>query len=400
RTRRRHGTSRGEQVPRQAGFEGPWRCRRRGQGPGQGGVENHPEEGGAAGCYEGDAEAEDGSDEDGETGGQRRRQAGQSGQSGEAGRQGRQGGQVASGEGRQREDEGRSGGREQPDEEELGGSGGGSAEGQADGDGDEAEGRARAGVRRGDRRLRRLPGQDARQAPPPARGGARDLHAPGPRPGRRGGGAGLGAGAGRHAVRRGVRRGRHPQRRAGARPGAVGLGHPGGRGDRPGAAPDGDRQLRHLRAVRQEDRRGPAGSAALRRPVHRVQVPRGAPPLTADAAATQAARRSPAGPLAVAAGLVVIDQLTKVWAVAALSDGPVRVVGSLLELRLTRNPGGAFSLLTNLTPVLAVVAVLMAAWIVRTTRRTTDAVMAYSLALVLGGAVGNLVDRLVRSPGF
>jgi len=134
--------------------------------------------------------------------------------------------------------------------------------------------------------------------------------------------------------------------------------------------------------------------------VHRVQVPRGAPPLTADAAATQAARRSPAGPLAVAAGVVVIDQLTKVWAVAALSDGPVRVVGSLLELRLTRNPGGAFSLLTNLTPVLAVVAVLMAAWIVRTTRRTTDAVMAYSLALVLGGAVGNLVDRLVRSPGF
>ena len=131
-----------------------------------------------------------------------------------------------------------------------------------------------------------------------------------------------------------------------------------------------------------------------------MQVPRGAPALTADAAATQAARRSPAGPLAVGAGVVVIDQLAKVWAVAALSDGPVRVVGSLLELRLTRNPGGAFSLLTNLTPVLAVVAVLMAAWIVRTTRRTADAVMAYSLALVLGGAVGNLVDRLVRSPGF
>jgi signal peptidase II len=102
----------------------------------------------------------------------------------------------------------------------------------------------------------------------------------------------------------------------------------------------------------------------------------------------------------VAAGIVVLDQLTKVWAVAGLSDGPVRLVGSLLELRLTRNPGGAFSVLTNLTPVLAVVAVLMAAWIVHTTRRTADSVMAYSLALVLGGAVGNLVDRLVRSPGF
>jgi len=115
---------------------------------------------------------------------------------------------------------------------------------------------------------------------------------------------------------------------------------------------------------------------------------------------SEAARRSPAGPMAVAAAVVVLDQLTKVWAVAALSDGPVRLVGSLLELRLTRNPGGAFSLLTNLTPVLAVLAVVMAAYIVRTTRRTADVVMAYSLALVLGGAVGNLVDRLVRSPGF
>jgi signal peptidase II len=102
----------------------------------------------------------------------------------------------------------------------------------------------------------------------------------------------------------------------------------------------------------------------------------------------------------VAAGVVVVDQLTKIWAVAGLSDGPVRLIGSLLELRLTRNPGGAFSLLTNLTPVLAVLAVLVAVYLVRTTRRTADAVMAYSLALVLGGAVGNLVDRLVRSPGF
>ena len=122
--------------------------------------------------------------------------------------------------------------------------------------------------------------------------------------------------------------------------------------------------------------------------------------MAADAAPTQAARRSPAGPLAVAAAVVVIDQLTKVWAVASLSDGPTRVVGSLLQFRLTRNPGGAFSLLTNLTPVLAVLAVVMVVYIVRTTRRTADIVMAYSLALVLGGAVGNLVDRLIRSPGF
>jgi signal peptidase II len=122
-----------------------------------------------------------------------------------------------------------------------------------------------------------------------------------------------------------------------------------------------------------------------------VQVPRGTAPVTA---------RSPVGPLAVAGVVVVLDQLTKLWAVAALSDGPIEVIGELLQFRLTRNPGGAFSLLTGLTPVLAVLAVVMVVYIIRTTRRTADVVMAYSLGLVLGGAVGNLVDRMVRSPGF
>jgi signal peptidase II len=98
--------------------------------------------------------------------------------------------------------------------------------------------------------------------------------------------------------------------------------------------------------------------------------------------------------------VVVLDQLTKLWAVAALSERPVDVVGDLLRLRLTRNPGGAFSLLTGFTPLLALLAAAMTVVIVRTTRRATDRVMAYSLALVLGGAVGNLIDRLVRAPGF
>jgi signal peptidase II len=133
--------------------------------------------------------------------------------------------------------------------------------------------------------------------------------------------------------------------------------------------------------------------------VHRVQVPRRAASLTA--APLNAGPRSAAvGPLAVAAVIVGVDQLTKIWAVSALSDGPIEVLGRWLQFRLTRNPGGAFSLLTGLTPVLAILAVVMVVYIVRTTRRTTDVVMAYSLALVLGGAVGNLVDRMLRSPGI
>lgn len=102
----------------------------------------------------------------------------------------------------------------------------------------------------------------------------------------------------------------------------------------------------------------------------------------------------------MAVAVVALDQATKAWAVAALSDGPVRLIGDVLALRLTRNPGGAFSVFTGFTPFLAVLAAVMVVVIIRTTRRTADAVMAYSLALVLGGAVGNLVDRLVRAPGF
>ena len=133
--------------------------------------------------------------------------------------------------------------------------------------------------------------------------------------------------------------------------------------------------------------------------MHRLQVPRGAPPLIGEEQAATA-RNSSTGPFLLAALVVLLDQLTKAWATSALSDGPVQVIGDLLRFRLTRNPGGAFSLLTGLTPVLALVAAAMAVVIVRTTRRTTDRVMASSLALVRGGAVGNLADRLVRSPGF
>ncbi len=102
----------------------------------------------------------------------------------------------------------------------------------------------------------------------------------------------------------------------------------------------------------------------------------------------------------MAAAVVLVDQVTKIWAVAELSDGPVKLIGDTLQLRLTRNPGGAFSLLTGFTPLLALLAAAMVVVIVRTTRNTDDRLVAYGLGLVLGGALGNLVDRVVRDPGF
>lgn len=137
--------------------------------------------------------------------------------------------------------------------------------------------------------------------------------------------------------------------------------------------------------------------------MHRLQVARGAPALIDDQPETVATRSGPPhpnrGPFLVAGAVVALDQATKLWAVAVLEDGPIRLAGDTLQLRLTRNPGGAFSILTGFTPVLAVLAIVMTVVIVRTARRTSDRGTAYALALVLGGAVGNLVDRFVRDPG-
>jgi signal peptidase II len=99
-------------------------------------------------------------------------------------------------------------------------------------------------------------------------------------------------------------------------------------------------------------------------------------------------------------GIVGLDQLTKAWVVATLADGPQSIIGDTVELRLSRNPGGAFSLLTGFTPLLAVLAVIVAIVLVRVAHRMIDPVVVVALSLVLGGAVGNLLDRIFRAPGF
>ena len=59
----------------------------------------------------------------------------------------------------------------------------------------------------------------------------------------------------------------------------------------------------------------------------------------------------------IVVGVVVLDQLTKSWVVASLSDAPLSIIGNDVELHLTRNSGGAFSLFTNATVVLALLAI-------------------------------------------
>ncbi len=92
--------------------------------------------------------------------------------------------------------------------------------------------------------------------------------------------------------------------------------------------------------------------------------------------------------------------MTKAWAVAALDSGPVHVLGPL-RLALVHNKAGAFGLGGAFVPFLAVAALVVVLGMATTGSATTRPVVAVSLGLLLGGAFGNVVDRLFRgSDGF
>jgi signal peptidase II len=104
--------------------------------------------------------------------------------------------------------------------------------------------------------------------------------------------------------------------------------------------------------------------------------------------------------LAVAAVVLVLDVVSKVIVVDRLSNRPpVHVIDDLLELTLTRNAGAAFSVGIGATVVFTVIAAIVVVVIIRTARRLRHVGWGVALGLLLGGALGNLVDRLVRSPG-
>jgi len=120
----------------------------------------------------------------------------------------------------------------------------------------------------------------------------------------------------------------------------------------------------------------------------------------AETTGNTASRARTAAVIAALAIIVGLDQLTKSWAVAALSDKPAHVIGDFLVLDVSRNSGSAFSRFQGYTPVLAVLAIVIALFVARAARQATDRIMLVGLVLVLGGALGNLTDRLARSPGF
>ncbi|PBC38901.1 signal peptidase II [Rhodococcus sp. ACS1] len=103
---------------------------------------------------------------------------------------------------------------------------------------------------------------------------------------------------------------------------------------------------------------------------------------------------------AIAGTILATDLLTKILAVANIEPGrPVWLIGDLVSLRLVRNPGAAFSMATGMTWLLTLVAVGVVIGVVRIGRTLRSPWWALGLGLVLGGALGNLVDRFFRAPG-
>lgn len=102
---------------------------------------------------------------------------------------------------------------------------------------------------------------------------------------------------------------------------------------------------------------------------------------------------------ATAAGALALDASTKSYAAAFLDDRVIPVLGGRLLLRESRNPGAAFSIGTDHTVLITLLALVVVAAIAVHARSVTDRAYAIGLGLVAGGAAGNLVDRLLRSPG-
>ena len=119
-----------------------------------------------------------------------------------------------------------------------------------------------------------------------------------------------------------------------------------------------------------------------------------------EAEAPQAPRRRQPLLLSIAAVVLALDIVTKVLAVKLLTPGqPVPIIGDTVTWILVRNSGAAFSMATGYTWMLTLIASAVVVGIFWMGRRLVSPWWAVGLGMILGGAMGNLVDRFFRSPG-
>ncbi len=101
--------------------------------------------------------------------------------------------------------------------------------------------------------------------------------------------------------------------------------------------------------------------------------------------------------LSIASVVLVLDQVTKSWAVSALADGHIIDLIWTLRLRLAFNTGMSFSLGSGSGALIAPVAVAVVVGLLWMSRRMTSRLGLVAVGLVVGGAVGNVVDRIFRA---
>lgn len=117
-------------------------------------------------------------------------------------------------------------------------------------------------------------------------------------------------------------------------------------------------------------------------------------------AAGEARRRRVGAFVLIAAVVLALDVVTKIIVVAKLSHHePVRLLGGAVYFDLARNSGAAFSLGAGFTVILSLIALAVVLVLLRTARRMYSLGWAVSLGLILGGALGNISDRIFRAPG-
>ena len=101
--------------------------------------------------------------------------------------------------------------------------------------------------------------------------------------------------------------------------------------------------------------------------------------------------------IVVAVAVVIVDQLTKWWAVHTLDDRNIDVFWTL-RFHLSYNTGMAFSRGQNMGPLIGVVALVIVVVLLLSVKRTSSRLSEVVVGLIIGGAVGNIIDRLVREP--
>ena len=104
--------------------------------------------------------------------------------------------------------------------------------------------------------------------------------------------------------------------------------------------------------------------------------------------------------LLVAAVIVLLDQISKAWALGALSDGRIIHVIWTMQFNLTFNRGMAFSRGTGIGPIIGVIGLVVVVLLLLSLRRADNALTRVATGLIIGGAVGNILDRLFRGSGW